>query len=70
MLLEKLTVPQPVKEFLALYAIRTFIATFTTAPPPVPVLYHSNPVNAPSYLLRILLILFYHLILSLAGGVF
>jgi hypothetical protein len=52
-LLEKLTVPQPVKIFHAFYAIRTFIATFTTAPPPVPVLCHNNPVNVPSYLLRI-----------------
>jgi len=70
MLLEKLTVPQPVKEFHALYAIRTFIAAFTTAPTPVPVLCHSNPVNTPSYLLRILLILSFHLILGLASGVY
>ena len=65
-LLEKLTVSQPVKKFLALYAIRTFIAAFTTAPPPVPVLCHSNPIKAQSCLLRILLILFFHLILGLA----
>jgi hypothetical protein len=30
-----------------------FIATSTTAPPPVPLLCHNNPVNSPSYLLRI-----------------
>ena len=52
-LLEKLTVPQPLKEFLTFYAIRVFIATFTKASPPVPVLCHRNPVNSPSYLLRI-----------------
>ena len=69
-MLEKLTVPQPVNEFLALYAFRTFIAAFTTAPPPVTVLCHSNPVNTPTYLLRILLIHFFHLILGLASGVF
>jgi len=53
-LLEKLTVPQPVKYFLAFYAIWMFIAAFTTAPPPVPVLCHSNPIKVLSYLLRFL----------------
>ena len=52
-LLEKLTVPQPVKKFLAFYGTQPFIATFTTALPPVPILCHSNPVNAPSNLLKI-----------------
>jgi hypothetical protein len=49
---EKLTVPQPVKIFHAFYAFRTFIAAVTTAPSPVCLLCHNNPVNAPSYPLR------------------
>jgi hypothetical protein len=53
-LLEKLTVPQPVKELLAFYAIRTFLAVITTAPHPVPLPCHSNPLNALSPLLKIL----------------
>jgi len=45
LLVQKLTVSQPLKKFLAFYGIRKFIAAFTTAPPPVLVVCHSNPFN-------------------------
>jgi len=51
-LFEKLKVSKPVKNFHVIYAIRIFIAAFTTALTPVTVLCHSNPVNAPFYILR------------------
>jgi hypothetical protein len=50
---EELTLSQQVKTFHAFHAFRTFIAAFTTAPPPLPVLCHNNPINVTSYLLRI-----------------
>jgi hypothetical protein len=46
-LLEKLTVPQPVKKLPAFYATRRFITAFTSHPPPIPILNHINPVHYP-----------------------
>jgi hypothetical protein len=69
-LFEKLKVPQPFNIFLAFYGIRNFIAAFSTAPPLVPVLCHSNTVNAPFYLFRFVLIIFFYIILGLPSGIF
>ena len=47
-LLEKLTGPQLFEKFAIFQGTRKFITAFTRAPPPVPILSHINPVNAPS----------------------
>ena len=44
---EKLAGSQPVKKFPAFYGTRKFITTFTTAPPPLPILSQLDPIHAP-----------------------
>jgi hypothetical protein len=69
-LFEKLTVPQAVNKFFSSYGIPTFITAFTTAPPLVPVLCQSNPINALSFPFKLFLIITLYLILDLPSGIF
>jgi hypothetical protein len=51
-LFEKMTVPQPLKNFPHSMELK-FIAAFKTAPPPAPVLSFTYSIKAPSHPLRI-----------------